>query len=322
LLLHLYIAVSNVFNFQIIYSHGINQYVENIVSFDVVPVVKVAKKTQAIYLDRDISNGIKYKKTLKKNINFKYLGTIEKEKITWVSVQVIDGRSIVNGFLLAEGELTKGFFDGDTENIYYRNVSELSYDKKLKNLKNKFKKEILRNFKIKKETNKIIMQESINNKDYFIISELSSDVVLYFTDKDNEKEINDIYNNYLGDNLDAWVIQLDKDYSLKKYGPYERDVVYDTLGNNYIKIIFLLVTLFLIFSKKKVKIKCQYCNSNKITIVNTEKKFLRYLYQNKDGSPDGRKKNVNKKVFEIKNAYNCNKCNGNFFLFHELNYSI
>lgn len=320
-------TVSNVFNLQIIYSHGIEQYIENIISVDEVPLQKVSKKNQDIYLQKDISLSVKYKKSLQKNKKFKYLGAIHKEKITWVSIQVIDQDSIVNGFLLAEGELEKGVFSSNLDNNYYKPIPKADYDNKIAKLKGFFYNEISTKFKVKRLVDSIKMQEVIDNDDYFVIVGLGSDKELFYTKKMNKTAIDIIYNNYLGDNLDAWMIQLDNNYSLENYGPYKRDVLYDALGNNYLIFIFFIILLVFIkrpSSKKNAKkaIRCIHCDSKKIVLLKVDDRFLGYLYQNLDGSPDGRMRNKNKKVVESKLNYICNECNEKFFLSHEENLSM
>jgi len=310
----LYTLVSNILNLELIYSHGFNQYIENIIAMDDVPSLKKSKINIKIYTKPEIKNNLIHKEYIKKNNTFKYLGAISGDKITWVSIQVIDGTSIINGYLLLEKTIEKGVLTSteDKANIYFRDITYEEENKILSKLKIKFYNSINNKYNIKKESNPIKMQLIIDDKNKYIIEELGNDGLIYYSNNENKEKINIEYNNYLGDNYDAFSIQINTSYSIIKNGRYKRDNIYDLLSNNIFKFILFSFVLFLVFRKRKIHLKCSSCKSKKIKLIGSDEFIGGFLYENKDGTPDLRRKNKNKKLINIYYTYQCKNCNATF----------
>jgi len=312
---------ATLFDFYTLGSHGVEQYIENISSHDDVPTFQVAmapidmytKPSQTnIFTGIDIGTAEKYRKQIDKGQRFRYFGTINKEEITWVAAQVIDGNSIVNGYLLINrgNDAESSYFNSD-ENKYFKKMFDTELSEIKGNLHSMYFKSLSDRFTINKETDSLKKQEIINNDSMYIVKYLGTKEALYYTDKNNKDAIEALYDSYLGDNLDAWIIQIQKDYNAERDGSFKKDYVLDIIGSVYFKVSLILAIIYL--RRRSKKLKCPECNSSNTKRTKEKISKLGYTYENKDGTPDKRRKNINKEKIEIKTTHLCNGC-GNYFL--------
>ena len=168
-----FVLLSNIFNFQIMFSHSPSQYISNIKHFhtdaycqakmptnvykDIIPVSEMNSKTPVA----SMSNGSR----------FQLKGYRSRDYVTWVAVKIFDGPKLINGYFLIPENISIPTFSVPGEelhidNKFFRNIPDDDESLFRANMFKVFKGKLEARIKVMTETNKIAMQKIRDSNEF------------------------------------------------------------------------------------------------------------------------------------------------------------
>lgn len=297
------ITVGNLFNYNIIYQYGFNQYISNITNIQQSSYSKLNKELILYDSVKNVKNLEKVAQVnvIPKNTIVEVKGTIDKDFVSWIAVHYFDKTNEVYGYIFSDGEnkLLTSVTSDEVKN--YKDKQFQVYISKVRENYKIIQALTTQEKQISQENNKLNLLYSINN-------------INYYYDAENESKIKEIYEMYCSSNFKTIMLNTSNTYNPEVDGVYSEDIITTLLNSIYFKIIslILLVILFKTLYQYYRAEKCMQCGSRNIYTSNIVVINEKYEYENKDGSPDKRKKH--NRVMQIIEVHkDCDNCNDKWY---------
>ena len=214
-------TVKNIFSIDVISDYGLDQYWRNIYQFQIVDIYYQVKKTTAVYEDPVLIADINYiipSFTLEPGKVFAATGFyVPGNDVCWLAIEMYDGNSPVQGYVLEPGGclgLFGAYINEDIRFDQFLGYEEEWYQDKLMD---QFYHEISSRVKLYTATNNMDREYYKESGNYNITSDfirsfrgiekgIYSPEITYFVKSEDYILVKDTYNNYF--ETDAYIQQL------------------------------------------------------------------------------------------------------------------
>jgi hypothetical protein len=311
--------LSNTLNFGTIYNFGFNQYISNVTSLH---EDSYAKSNMDLKVYNQIIKVEDLNKTdnhviMTQDSNFEIKGNIQKEYTQWIAVEFFKNNNVIHGYIL----INDTSVNSGVGNLIDKKLSKNNYfdelsNKMINDLRNKqFKiyiKEVINKYDIK-EVSTSIEKQQISESEEFELLYSEKDINYYYY-KSNKSEINELYEMYYGNNYKTIFLNSSKKYNPSSDGVYSKNILSKLLDSKLFNIFLIILFIMSIkyYFKYSKSDKCNKCGSMDIYTLESVIKDEKYEFENKNGTPDKRKKN-NRIIQTIEIQEGCNNCNAEWY---------
>lgn len=310
-----FIVAANLLRLEVIITHGIDQYVINVLTADLKP---------GSYGDLRTSFDLYRTRSLKQEpilhlpsgATIQYFGLQKEDTVPWIAVSVFDGTQRHDGFIPIRKNIEVPLFRGlgQSQEAISNFVSIWPgerEDRVKAAMKGVLYQKVENETEIRSTTNNIRMAEIKNSKDWYVLDEFSNDAKITYTQKKFKERYNQLHSLYIGSNFPAQVAQLKKTYVAAKEGPAVQSASYSLFSSWVFKLLFSVALISYFFYLISRPPKCESCGSKKTAVKSRTRTIIGYEYEKKDGSPDKRYKSNKAKIRQI-TTYACKECKEEF----------